>query len=67
MPISPSEIFTSPGVGRGGREVPRRAIMESYTLQHGDDGTTSVACPLRGHALLNHPMFNKGSAYSEAE
>ena len=41
--------------------------MERYTLEFAHDGTSRVRCPLRGHALLNHPMFNKGSGFSEAE
>jgi malic enzyme len=41
--------------------------METYDLRRGDDGASRVNCPLRGHALLNHPMYNKSSAFTEAE
>jgi malic enzyme len=33
----------------------------------GGEDIDEVRCPLRGPALLNHPMFNKGSSFSDAE
>jgi malic enzyme len=41
--------------------------MEDYTTHFTGDGTLTVNCPLRGQALLNHPMFNKGSGFTADE
>jgi len=41
--------------------------MESYRLERGDDGRGFVRVPYRKHALLNHPMFNKSTAFTEEE
>jgi malic enzyme len=41
--------------------------MEHFTLAHGASGTDRVPCPYRGQELLNHPMYNKGSAFTEEE
>jgi malic enzyme len=41
--------------------------MESFQLVQNAAGIDSVACPYRGQALLNQPMFNKGSAFSDVE
>jgi malic enzyme len=40
--------------------------MESFRIEH-DDAGPFVKVALRGHALLSHPMYNKGSAFSETE
>ena len=37
------------------------------TLQSGDPSLDVVVCPHRGQTLLNQPMFNKGSAFTEEE
>ena len=41
--------------------------METFQLSHHPAGADVVLCPYRGPALLNQPMFNKGSAFSQAE
>ena len=41
--------------------------MERYSLRQSSGGDFTVECPVRGQALLNHPMFNKGSAFSADE
>ncbi len=41
--------------------------MESYKLNIDATGRPSVKVPYRGTTLLHHPMFNKGSAFTEAE
>src|SRR5690554_6691191 len=41
--------------------------MESYRLERGVDGRPVVRVPLRGFDLLNHPLYNKGSAFTRAE
>jgi malate dehydrogenase (oxaloacetate-decarboxylating) len=41
--------------------------MEKYSLERGDDGRAFVRVPYRDHALLNHPMFNKSTAFSREE
>ena len=40
--------------------------MESYQIEQDDQGPF-VPVSLRGQALLSHPMYNKGSSFSEAE
>ncbi|HEY6548094.1 MAG TPA: NAD-dependent malic enzyme, partial [Vicinamibacteria bacterium] len=41
--------------------------MESYRLEQSDDGRGFVRVPYREHALLNHPMYNKSTAFTEEE
>jgi len=41
--------------------------MERYELVHDAQGQPVVKVPCRGVALLQHPMYNKGSAFSLAE
>ena len=41
--------------------------MDSYRLRRGPDGVERVLVPYRGHALLRHPMYNKGTAFSHEE
>jgi len=41
--------------------------METYQLRRLPDGRNVVRVPYRGQMLLNHPMFNKGSAFSAEE
>ena len=40
--------------------------MESFKLE-GQDGSGWVRVPYRGQALINHPMFNKSSAFTAEE
>jgi malic enzyme len=40
--------------------------MERYLLKK-DQGASHVAVPYRGAALLRHPLFNKGTAFTRAE
>ena len=40
--------------------------MEHYRLERGERGSF-VRVPYREHALLNHPMFNKSTAFTEEE
>jgi malic enzyme len=40
--------------------------MPKFTLKK-DDGRGRVEVPLRGEALLHHPLFNKGTAFTRAE
>src|SRR6476646_2627830 len=42
-------------------------MMETYQLTCASDGLDVAFCPLRGAALLNHPIFNKASAFSDEE
>ncbi len=42
-------------------------MMESYRLERGADGRPLVRVPYRGQTLLNHPMYNKGSAFTRGE
>jgi malic enzyme len=39
--------------------------MERYCVRR--DGTTRVEVPLRGAALLRHPLYNKGTAFTREE
>lgn len=41
--------------------------MESYRLTRALDGRCRVRVPVRGHALLSHPMYNKGTAFTLEE
>ena len=41
--------------------------MEPYRLEQGEDGRSFVRAPYREHALLNHPMFNKSTAFTREE
>src|SRR5688572_10801147 len=41
--------------------------MESYRQTRGADGRLHVHVPWRGPQLLAHPMYNKSTAFSEAE
>ena len=41
--------------------------MESYRLEQGGDGRGFVRVPYREHALLNHPMYNKSTAFTGEE
>ena len=41
--------------------------MEAYRLERGEDGRAIVRVPYREHALLNHPMFNKSTAFTREE
>lgn len=38
-----------------------------HDLHPGPDGTINLRVPLRGHQILDTPMLNKGSAFSEEE
>src|SRR5690606_18378689 len=41
--------------------------MEAYRLTRALDGRLRVRVPVRGHALLSHPMYNKGTAFTLEE
>ena len=41
--------------------------MEPYRLEQGEGGRSFVRAPYRAHALLNHPMFNKSTAFTREE
>jgi malic enzyme len=41
--------------------------MESYRFSKALDGRRRVRVPVRGHALLSHPTYNKGTAFSLEE
>src|SRR5438045_1898107 len=41
--------------------------MESFQITRNANGVEEVPCTYRGQSLLNQPMFNKGSAFSEEE
>jgi len=41
--------------------------MERYRLERGAEGGAFVRVPYREHALLNHPMFNKSTAFTREE
>jgi malic enzyme len=41
--------------------------MEAYRLESEPGKPSRVRVPYRGHALLNHPMFNKSTAFSREE
>jgi len=41
--------------------------MESYRVKADSKGQYRVECPLRGVQLLRHPMYTKGTAFSEEE
>ena len=41
--------------------------MEHLDFLHTPEGPDEIACPYRGQALLNQPMFNKSSAFSAEE
>lgn len=41
--------------------------MKHYTIRKDEAGQHEVDCPLKGQALLSHPMFNKGSAFTKEE
>jgi malic enzyme len=41
--------------------------MENYRLEKGTHGRSFVRVPGRGHALLNHPMYNKSTAFTREE
>ena len=41
--------------------------MESYRVERGRDGRGVVRVPYRGMSLLDHPMYNKGSAFTQDE
>ena len=41
--------------------------MERYRLELGEDGVESIDVPYRGHRLLAHNMYNRGTAFTRAE
>jgi len=41
--------------------------MESYRVQRNGDGIPCVEVPHRGAALLRHPLYNKGTAFTREE
>jgi malic enzyme len=41
--------------------------MEHYRLVRGDNGRSFVEVPYRGSQLLNHPMYNRATAFTRAE
>jgi len=41
--------------------------MEPYRLRCAESGQPFVEVPYRGHRLLRHPMFNKGTAFTREE
>jgi malate dehydrogenase (oxaloacetate-decarboxylating) len=41
--------------------------MEPYRLRQDENGRAFVEVPYRGHRLLRHPMFNKGTAFTREE
>src|SRR4026209_2266511 len=41
--------------------------MDTMTIKRDDLGQERVQVPLRGAALLRHPLYTKGSAFSEEE
>jgi malate dehydrogenase (oxaloacetate-decarboxylating) len=41
--------------------------VEAYRRQRGPDGRERVSVPLRGSALLNHPMYNRSTAFTREE
>ena len=41
--------------------------MERFGLTEREPGVWRVACPYRGWALLRHPMYSKGSAFTREE
>ncbi|MCP1728290.1 malic enzyme [Natronospira proteinivora] len=41
--------------------------MQTFRLQRNPDGPDRLEVPLRGRALLAHPMYNKGTAFTAEE
>ncbi len=41
--------------------------MESFELRRDAKGQTIATTPYRGHQLLSHPMYNKGSSFTHEE
>lgn len=41
--------------------------MENFNFYKDKDGNQKIDVPLRGPALIRHPLFNKGSAFSTEE
>lgn len=41
--------------------------MEKFVRRRGPEGIDEVEVSLRGRALLSHPMYNKGTAFTEEE
>lgn len=41
--------------------------VERYRLNKGEDGTETVDIPLRGHALMAHHIYNRGTAFTREE
>jgi malate dehydrogenase (oxaloacetate-decarboxylating) len=41
--------------------------MEPYRVVSGENGSRRLEVPLRGASLLRRPMYNKGTAFTEAE
>lgn len=41
--------------------------MERYSLEHDEDGREAVEIPYRGHPLLSHNMYNRGTAFTLEE
>lgn len=41
--------------------------MERYSLEHDEDGCEAVEIPYRGHPLLSHNMYNRGTAFTLGE
>jgi malate dehydrogenase (oxaloacetate-decarboxylating) len=44
-----------------------RAVMEAYRRKRGADGRERVEVRLRGTQLLNHPMYNRSTAFTREE
>ncbi len=41
--------------------------MEKYSVRHDSTGTARLEVPYRGTRLLRHPMYTKGTAFTEEE
>jgi malic enzyme len=65
LPLSCSFHGASGGHSDCCSAVRKEGPMERYRVRR--DGTTRVEVPLRGAALLRHPLYNKGTAFTREE
>ena len=57
----------APAVVPRNNDGPEETKVESYRQVQGADGRRRVQVPYRGPQLLNHPMYNRSTAFTREE